>query len=186
MFTWKQWFIGVAGTVFLGALGSALWQLILSPLLTRSRNLALTIVTFGIATLRNRIYRGISLGSMYALHQLLFGSVICILSVIALFNPRLIELSRDIPLLRLVATLIMFFVLVSFAGLFTQSYVISVIAYFENAMTMLAAHIDEQRIRMYRSRFAAARTAKDFNDLFMDIQDATDALPFKINRFDLW
>ena len=58
----RKWTLAILGTVFLGAVGSGLWDVFFKPVLFRGTDVLLTIVTLGLSVVKDSAYQKISLG----------------------------------------------------------------------------------------------------------------------------
>ncbi|MDT8419964.1 MAG: hypothetical protein RQ754_06000 [Desulfuromonadales bacterium] len=56
------WIAGILGTIFLGALGSGFWNLILGPLVSKLGNVVVRISSLGIKSLKDKLYYEASKG----------------------------------------------------------------------------------------------------------------------------
>jgi len=58
----RRWLLGIAGTVALGAVGSGLWDVMLKPSFWWLGRWLLTIVTLGLSSVKDGIYRDVAKG----------------------------------------------------------------------------------------------------------------------------
>jgi hypothetical protein len=61
--TYWRWWLALIGAVFVGALGSGVWEALLRPALSSITSVLLTISTLGLASVRDDIYREAATGN---------------------------------------------------------------------------------------------------------------------------
>ncbi len=94
-----KWFLGLLGTILLGAIGSGVWQGLLGPALNLVRNLVLDLASLGFRSYKDSVYRQIALDNSNAanIETLYIVTVLYLIAAIAvlLFYARALRTLTD-------------------------------------------------------------------------------------------
>jgi hypothetical protein len=174
----------VLGTIFVGALGSGLWELFLSDLFFWFGNFVIEIASLLSEEFKNGLYDKVSNGSMVAFLRV--PVVISIGLIVAfpfalLFSSVLAKYADSIKVKRtspdqaiskkevkhnfriaLAALMLFFYVFVIFQSL----YMTSAANFVEKSLDIVAPHITENEYLKLRSQFRSVKSAQDFYNLY--------------------
>ena len=181
--------LGLAGAIFLGALGSGLWDVAVKPGAQWILRLTLSTVTLGSQTIRNQVYQHAAKGP----HEAASSFVMIVVATLLLATPfwmalriyeerrfyrrtrlsdkegekgTLLQMEARLTKLFLTAYILFGITLVPTTGIFIQMLQIQeatkAYTFFSQSMTICRPYIDEQHYQLLLSQYAMIRTKDDY------------------------
>lgn len=200
--------LSIMGAIILGALGSGLWNAVLAPLFSIAYNSILTVITFGITSIKNGTYLDIAKGmhEEASVHWLnYFGSFlfsIPISLVIYVYFTRILiqkiiekadekesRESRWIFLRRiLLFCLIIFLVLTSMLAvpIMLTLYKNKAVTHFAQCFTICRPYMDLTEEKMIQANFAKIRNREDYVRVLSALEQIALRNRDEIPKFDPW
>ncbi|PYI73571.1 MAG: hypothetical protein DMF08_03100 [Verrucomicrobia bacterium] len=198
--TRTEWILGGISTVVLGALGSGLWSGVFAPLGSFAFRGLLSIVTLGLAAAKDSVYRRAALGFAERASELLLAALaggviaipICML-LFAMIFPRLRKrlktgsFDRHSNWVQSVLFCTQLFVTsILLVQILLVAYTNSVVAHFHQSLAIVAPHVSDDQLMLYKARFAKVRSRKDFIQLYSDVQLVAEKNGKKQDEFSPW
>lgn len=187
---WK-WIFGVIGTVFLGAIGSGLWELFLKEILLTLGRWILTGLTFGFSSIRDNLYKEIAQGHNDRVDLLLILVVFYIVSGFCGFYFgrtqskydmfRLEALKEDDPakhdkiakrltvnpytvisVERWFSFIMIFFVSLMMFRFLSLSYIDRAITHYEQSLSICLPYLSKEERDLIRSRYSLIKNKNEY------------------------
>lgn len=202
----------VIGTLFIGGLGSGVWEYILKPIFIRFYSLILNIFTLGFTSLKNDIYIEVSKGfhSDEALTLLiLFYGIVLYISILLIFIAfrlfKLIKENKTIDDLYeekdinnsgdffskrkfswftiLSIIIISSSMAINTISSFKVMYINGTITYYTQLKTICIPYISSYENQIFESRFSQIQNEQDYFDIINDLQELANKNNLIFNEF---
>jgi hypothetical protein len=202
----RKFWLSVAGTIVLGALGSGLWSLLEVPL-WKVGNWLLSITTLGIASIRDDIYAKAALGlhELPSLYLLLFVCALMLALPVALpltatlrsslhkivgkgdpDTTREETLGRIRKLLlttTLVGTLLGSYFVVKFMMVNQENLIAS---YFRQYVTIIRPYISESEYIRFKSAFSRMQSKREYDHLMSEMRAVAKEKGIELPETHTW
>lgn len=204
----RRWTTGVLGTVVLGIVGSALWDLALRPAFYSTRNALLNLTSFGIESARNSAYveaaRGFHEHAANAWLNMFSGLEMgaAIITLFVAFAPldmlrkRILgaengdDLDARVHRTRRVIQILAVILLVLFGWLtgeqLRNSYAITAAGHFEQLDAVIAPFSSTQQRAIWRSEFAQVTTRDDYVAITTQMEVVARQHSLRVPEFEPW
>ena len=196
-FTKSKIALGVAGTIFLGVISSAIWEGV-KPFTKWVYEQALYVSVLGIDKLKDGIYIDIAKGhhenaslEIYTLiYSILLGSIIGIMVIAALLHmyengndgmanklKKLIEFPRKLQgrsFLLFIIFYTIFAVTIYSFDLVKTKYINEAVTYYEQLVSIVTPYIEQQQIDQMNSEFAQINSKSDYESVINNLLEIVD------------
>jgi hypothetical protein len=203
----------LAGTLVLGALGNGLWEAWMRPGFGWARNAALDVVSWGIRSQKDEVYRrvasGMHEGPALASELLLVGiwSMIAFSVSMLLLHaqrrfradePRLTRLDRVLlgpdrtnfvrlgMVSRVLAVFITATVMMMTIGVIRDIYVSGAVSHYSQVRAIVAPYVTEQFLKQRDSEFARSRNRQQYVEVLLQFSKVAVDNHLDLPRFDPW
>jgi hypothetical protein len=199
-----RWFAWLVGALVIGALGNAVWELAFLDFYGWSSRTLLTIVTFGLDSVRNSIYTRVAQGhheesSLFLLMLVLSGGMGSFLGFatwqvarrILFEKPTGEEERQRQPRLRsgvfnAMLGCIFFFWAVLFGQFVIMLYTNLAITHFEHSLVICAPYLTHEEEQAIRSQFALLKTSTDYEAVVRRLQAIAAQHGIALREFTIW
>jgi uncharacterized membrane protein YvlD (DUF360 family) len=201
-----KWALALLGTVFLGAVGSGLWDAIIKPILPRIFDVALNISTLGLEEVRNEMYGEIARGNYeragLITFQFMIGAIsgktialTFILNIISKESFSINYFSRDNKRIRFIlsrrfiaALLFVQCLVVGFMIIdqFRVTYIVEAAAHIHQIQEIVYPVISEDQRKAFISRAAQISSRDDYEKMEGDIKIIAEKHDLKIPIFTIF
>ncbi|MFC1699912.1 hypothetical protein ACFL1I_08190 [Candidatus Omnitrophota bacterium] len=180
--------------IFLGAIGTGVWEHLLKPVCLYCTEIILTITTFGVEKFKNDIYIEVSKGFFERPSIRLFLMFVGV--IIGLIAGMLTERKAKDTILSTGKrrTIFMKFAITYFlvVGIWLMvsgvrmSYVNRAIANFKQLHAIISPYTPDKEQKVYISRFSQIRSKNDYSNLISELQSITTKNGQIIPEFKIW
>jgi hypothetical protein len=192
--------IGIIGTIFLGALGSGLWQIVLSPLVYKVGKVFLNLLSPFFIFFINNIYieiaKGLHESHSLALLGLFVGGCTGFLGTIVFIHIYLRnKVGSDKSLPNLLANKKIYYTWVMAAvfsisfltgSYFIEGYVNVSITRFEQTLDICSPYITQSEVLEFRSQFAQIKSRIDYENIINSLRDIAKDNKLCLPRNSFW
>ncbi len=191
-------FLGLIGTIFLGAMGSGLWERVFSPLFDKLMELSINSINFFFFTYKDSIYNEVSNGfhEYYSLQlwTLLLLLIPMLYVRILAIHPVQKQEKKNLSFITLflvskkgywfiVGITFLVLAIMSFSML-RHKYINSTITYATTSMEILKPYITEQEYILLRSQFFSISNSKQFENFYIKINDLAKKNTLELHDFN--
>ncbi len=200
LFTWKVLRVTLV-TIFLGAVGSGVWEWLLKPAMSGTSELVLDVATLGMERFKDSLYKEVALGfhedPSLRVHRAVFGffpsfllgigtGILLIRADIKAGQPQT-GLARMVEATTKPVLILLFFLLIFSMVQATQvAYVNRAITHFEQLSAMAAPYMTEQQRLMVRSQFSQVGSRSDYVSLIDSLASTCRSKNLKLPSFSAW
>jgi hypothetical protein len=211
----KRLTTGAAGTVILGLIGSALWEMALKPGMMATRNVLLDLTSLGIKSVQNATYQEVARG----LHEHASNQLVSLLLFFALgmatgamgywrgrrsrpsrealeamtvaeLQERQTVLNRKLgrleTMLKFSSVAVLLMVAFLAGNQLRQSYALSAVGHFNQLSAILAPYIPVEESLLMRSQFSQIDTRADNLSLIGRMESKAKEVHARIPKFHPW
>lgn len=184
---WK-WCLGIAGAVFIGALGSGFWQVALAPALEGAGRVFLSLISAGFRGYKNIVYGQIS-GDFYSL---IVRINLIILAVVVLAAVTAIRFCHEsqfplAPIRRRTYLLIPSLLAGVFLAAIVQfGYEWSALGAYHRVLRIASPYLDAEQRSQIESRFAQISNRQDYAELLAFLQKTAKDHGQRVPKFSPW
>jgi hypothetical protein len=154
----KKKLLWLTGTLFIGALGSGLWEAVIKPSMLWFGTLMLDLATLGLVSLSDGMYMDMATG-------LYLGFLTALLPILRKQDSDGRFTSRSAPLMRknwMLVAIYLACTMIFFVNLFRISYIVRASNHADQLLRIVAPYISlEERLR-YQSQLAQVASRKDY------------------------
>lgn len=191
----------VVVTIFLGAIGSGLWEWMLKPFLMGASDFGLNVATLGMRTFKDSLYKEIARGlheeSSLRVYTAVFALLPCfILGVLtgALHARKKAAAGLETTrydrvmekLSRPMLVLLVFVLVFSVVQANQHAYVNRAVTHFHQLLSIAGPHLSEEDRTQYKSRFAQISSSDDYATLTAALEDLCRAKSLNTPTFAVW
>lgn len=188
---------GIVSAILLGVLGSAIWELILRPIVTPQWLNLISIATLGISSIQNGVYRGVATGfdpKLYTSTYYLLQEITLItisIAILASFSGNKIEqiLQRQVIGIKLKYSLaiVLFAVAISIFIIWSlEVYESEAVSHIQQALTICSPYMSEEKVKEINSEIARIDSRNDYVVLEKKLREIADKQNIEIPNFNIW
>ena len=208
-------FLGITGTIVLGAIGSGVWEYIFKPLLESGTKIIMDIATLGMEAYKNDVYRQIAKGFSEKNSINTYSNIINIMFYMVIigffiFYSNLKKVkdryklmggeqsiqTSNVPIPAIIKKLkqlfyayillaTIFFILNLFS-IYRFNYINNSIIYFEQLKKASAPYISQKQFLMLESRFALINNKEDYVSVTSDLEKILQNENIHIQQILIW
>jgi hypothetical protein len=190
--------LGIFTTIFLGAIGSGLWEYALKPICLKSTYVFLNIATLGMTSFKNALYLEIAKGLhestsltllsiiLSALPGILTGMLIIFYFIHYKKRESIFKIRDSNWFIPCVILYALFLFVFTFILLYRESYVNRAITHFRQVLAINEPFLTSQEKNQFISQFSQVSNATDYKLIITKLEEKAKSKNQKIPEFFVW
>lgn len=188
-FKWFKKLLYLAGAVFIGALGSGLWENVISPFLSWLSKNVFYFFRFISSSFTDSVYRNVSNGFYESSStQIINTFLIVFLTIFYLLIALYPIIPKKIKLEKKKAIIFWAFIVVgvssSLFGILMNIYISETVTKTLSNIEIISPAIEEKEYRMLKSEFHSMTGEKDFLELQKKITEIAEKNNFRLKKWE--
>ena len=188
----------ILGSIFIGALGSGLWDIAIKPLFYWLGRVSLTIITLGISSLKDAIYKDVATGLVEtpSITVMIFmvGGITGVVFSLITRGIRKIRLKENKPKGQIKTNrkfwvlIVVLTILTTVINLqmFAHVYVNRTVGFFNQSFLIIKPYVDNQEEENILSEYSQIKSKDDFIIVMDKIQKIARKEGITLPQFDIW